>query len=638
MERRKFSEDECRDLRKHPGIRIAAPCAVVITDALYQRICRSWRKGQFSEVIAQELRINKLDILGEQYVDALSWGLDRYERRNISRKDISVRTEEIALIASGCFYPRGEQVAWNPEFKEALLETYPEKSFEERLEEEGMPLEVIGKQRISALRQYYLAQRHEKTTAGKSEESSDAEDLRVKSKELGAYVYHRHPYVESVERANRLTLSEAFYNETMILKDHTINDLLAMYEIDPSLICNPCLEEIWETFISWEKTETTCRVVTDQTIRIQMNRLKVLEKRSEELFSEIRNGSRGFRPLEKKKLYRQIAEYPTKEIYPYGYSLREILSRIGVSKTTYYTALNKSGYGMADLRRRQKDEEDLAVIMEVVEYKGFEKGVRQIYMMMPQITGKRFALSKIRRLLRKAGIKTKVRGENPARQRVTAFHLRNTKPDLLKRRFRLSRPNEVRLTDVTYLDYRTGDDRLRAYGSSCIDPVTGKLLAFHASESNDLPLAMETLARLRECPAVEGALLHSDQGILYLTDEFQREVAAMGMSQSMSKRGNCWDNAPQESFFGHFKDECHYEDCESFEQLQQLLDEYAYYYNHERHQWGRRQMTPIQYEEWMEGLSDEEFEEYLRSEQARYDSMKEKAEEKAIARAKTLGV
>jgi transposase InsO family protein len=137
---------------------------------------------------------------------------------------------------------------------------------------------------------------------------------------------------------------------------------------------------------------------------------------------------------------------------------------------------------------------------------------------------------------------------------------------------------------------------------------------------------------------VEGALLHSDQGILYLTDEFQREVAAMGMSQSMSKRGNCWDNAPQESFFGHFKDECHYEDCESFEQLQQLLDEYAYYYNHERHQWGRRQMTPIQYEEWMEGLSDEEFEEYLRSEQARYDSMKEKAEEKAIARAKTLGV
>jgi transposase InsO family protein len=369
-----------------------------------------------------------------------------------------------------------------------------------------------------------------------------------------------------------------------------------------------------------------------------MNRLKVLEKRSEELFSEIRNGSRGFRPLEKKKLYRQIAEYPTKEIYPYGYSLREILSRIGVSKTTYYNALNKSGYGMADLRRRQKDEEDLAVIMEVVEYKGFEKGVRQIYMMMPQITGKRFALSKIRRLLRKAGIKTKVRGENPARQRVTAFHLRNTKPDLLKRRFRLSRPNEVRLTDVTYLDYRTGDDRLRAYGSSCIDPVTGKLLAFHASESNDLPLAMETLARLRECPAVEGALLHSDQGILYLTDEFQREVAAMGMSQSMSKRGNCWDNAPQESFFGHFKDECHYEDCESFEQLQQLLDEYAYYYNHERHQWGRRQMTPIQYEEWMEGLSDEEFEEYLRSEQARYDSMKEKAEEKAIARAKTLGV
>jgi transposase InsO family protein len=260
-------------------------------------------------------------------------------------------------------------------------------------------------------------------------------------------------------------------------------------------------------------------------------------------------------------------------------------------------------------------------------------------MQMPDHMRETFAISKIRRLLRKAGIKTKVRGENPARQRMDKFLEKNRKPNLLKREFRLHRPNEVRLTDVTYLEYGSDDEKKkRAYGSSCIDPVTGKLLVFHVSENNDLELALDTLERLSEYPAVEGALFHSDQGILYFTDEFQKKLVEMGMVQSMSKRGNCWENAPQESFFGHFKDECRYGSCESFEQLKAMIDEYAWYYNNERHQWNRKRMTPVRYEAYLLSLDDEGFAEYLRSEQEKYDKMKAKAEEKAIEKAKTLGV
>lgn len=133
-------------------------------------------------------------------------------------------------------------------------------------------------------------------------------------------------------------------------------------------------------------------------------------------------------------------------------------------------------------------------------------------------------------------------------------------------------------------------------------------------------------------------MFHSDQGILYLSDEFQEKVAEMGMRQSMSKRGNCWDNAPQESFFGHFKDECRYEECRTFGELKKAIEEYAYYYNYERHQWTRGKMTPVCYEEYLNSLTEEEFAEYMRTERDKYDKMKENAEKQAVLRAKTLGV
>lgn len=110
------------------------------------------------------------------------------------------------------------------------------------------------------------------------------------------------------------------------------------------------------------------------------------------------------------------------------------------------------------------------------------------------------------------------------------------------------------------------------------------------------------------------------------------------MAQSMSKRGNCWDNSPQESFFGHFKDECPYEECDTFEELRSKIDEYAHYYNNERHQWDRKKMTPLEYEKYMNGMTDEEFAAYIETEQAKYVNMKKRAEKLAKERAKTLGV
>ena len=102
----------------------------------------------------------------------------------------------------------------------------------------------------------------------------------------------------------------------------------------------------------------------------------------------------------------------------------------------------------------------------------------------------------------------------------------------------------------------------------------------------------------------------------------------------MSRRGNCWDNAPQEAFFGHFKDESGYEKCRTIEELKDKVNEYAVYYNEERKIWERGKLTPIEYEDWLNAMTDEEFQDYLAKEEEKYRKQKEESAEKAIRRAR----
>ena len=106
----------------------------------------------------------------------------------------------------------------------------------------------------------------------------------------------------------------------------------------------------------------------------------------------------------------------------------------------------------------------------------------------------------------------------------------------------------------------------------------------------------------------------------------------------MSRRGNCWDNASMESCFGHLKDECKINECITFEEVARVIDDYTYYYNYERPQWNRNKMTPIEYELYINNLSDEEYALFLEKETLKYKNMMENAALKAIKRAKDVGV
>lgn len=118
------------------------------------------------------------------------------------------------------------------------------------------------------------------------------------------------------------------------------------------------------------------------------------------------------------------------------------------------------------------------------------------------------------------------------------------------------------------------------------------------SELLELPIVMDTIHLLIANEAYtisKHAHFHSDQGIHYTSTKFEKLIKSKRLIQSMSRKGNYWDNAPQESFFGHMKDELNLYQCETFEQLKSEINEYIKYYNNERYQWNLMKMAPNEY-------------------------------------------
>ena len=90
-------------------------------------------------------------------------------------------------------------------------------------------------------------------------------------------------------------------------------------------------------------------------------------------------------------------------------------------------------------------------------------------------------------------------------------------------------------------------------------------------------------------------LVHSDQGCHYTSLRFIQILKDGSLRQSMSRRGNCWDNAPQESFFGHMKDEIDLSECETFDQVKAVIDDWIDYYNNDRYQWQLAKLSPNEF-------------------------------------------
>lgn len=101
----------------------------------------------------------------------------------------------------------------------------------------------------------------------------------------------------------------------------------------------------------------------------------------------------------------------------------------------------------------------------------------------------------------------------------------------------------------------------------------------------------------------EDAFIHSDQRVHYTSPIYHKLVKKYGFGQSMSRRENCWNNAPQGSFFGHFKDEAYIKQCSTLEELEYEIKQYMIYYNKYRYQWNLKKMTPVEYRNHLNGVT-----------------------------------
>lgn len=264
----------------------------------------------------------------------------------------------------------------------------------------------------------------------------------------------------------------------------------------------------------------------------------------------------------------------------------------GVSRSGYYRWVNA-----ADVRKEKeiKDREDFELILKAYNQRGYSKGARGIYMCMihwnpPVIMN----LKKIRRLMDKYGLMCPVRKANPYRRMAKAIKTNNVADNLLNRQFTAYGPRKVLLTDITYIPY----NGTFCYLSTILDAYTKQILSYVLSDSLEVDFVLETVNKLVKNHGIElskETLIHSDQGCHYTSTSFIQLVKDEQLRQSMSRKGNCWDNAPQESFFGHMKDEIDVSECTKFREVKAIIDDWLNYYNTERYQWHLAKLSPDEY-------------------------------------------
>lgn len=254
----------------------------------------------------------------------------------------------------------------------------------------------------------------------------------------------------------------------------------------------------------------------------------------------------------------------------------------GVSRAAYYAWVKR-------LDQPDPDQERMEQVQDAYERSHRVYGYRRIACWLQRQKGVCINRKTVLRLMNKLNIRSVARRRKVFRMaKAEIYHHYG---NLLNREFIAYQPNQKWVTDITYIATRQG----WAYLSTIKDLFDGFIVSHQLARVNSLELVLNTLkqAKLKE-QITDGLILHSDHGYQYTSHNYAALTYDYAITPSMSRLGNCWDNAPMENFFGHLKEEALRQfPIPSFEEARQIIDDYIYFYNYERIQLKTRQ-TPYE--------------------------------------------
>ena len=197
----------------------------------------------------------------------------------------------------------------------------------------------------------------------------------------------------------------------------------------------------------------------------------------------------------------------------------------------------------------------------------------------------------VQRLMQKMGLRALIRAKKRSRHvpGISDAHV----PNVLKRDFCAAAPNQKWATDVT--EFNVSGNKL--YLSACMDLYNGEIVAYQMARRPVYELVASTLQlALSRTDCTAGLIVHSDQGWQYKMQPYRSMLAQSSVKQSMSRKGNCFDNAVIESFFGTLKAEYfHLARPSGIEELEAGVHDYVHYYNHERIKLRLKGLSPVEY-------------------------------------------
>ena len=261
------------------------------------------------------------------------------------------------------------------------------------------------------------------------------------------------------------------------------------------------------------------------------------------------------------------------------YPIKTMCDFFGVSRSGYYTFVKRP--------TSNRDQLLVNMIDQCQQDTRRTYGYRRVRIWLER-HGVRANHKAVLRIMNKYGLLAQIRRRKKYQRMGQQLH---RYPNILERNFTASRPNEKWVTDISYI--KTPEGTL--YLSMIRDLFDNSIVAYQMGTEQSVNLVLNTIREAREKETVTAELqLHSDQGFQYTSHGYFTLTQKYGITPSMSRRGNCYDNAVAENFFGILKTECirRYK-LRSIEHARQLVEEYIYFYNYERIQL-KTKLTPLE--------------------------------------------